>query len=192
MLIEQAIYDALLSRLGEAFEALRVGPATMDLDLGPLIRQTQQQRVWDFLSDAQTAHIPIVAQGSVVDEAPDTGFYQAPVLLADVPVDHRIAQEEVFGPVLSAMPFTDEDHAVELANATHFGLVAGVWTRDGARQFRMARRVKSGQVFINNYGAGGGVELPFGGYKSSGYGREKGFEALYGFTVLKTVAVRHG
>ena len=192
VLIEQPIYDALLSRLGEAFEALRVGPATMDLDLGPLIRQTQQQRVWDFLSDAQTAHIPIVAQGSVVDEAPDTGFYQAPVLLADVPVDHRIAQEEVFGPVLSAMPFTDEDHAVELANATHFGLVAGVWTRDGARQFRMARRVKSGQVFINNYGAGGGVELPFAGYKSSGYGREKGFEALYGFTVLKTVAVRHG
>ena len=192
VLIEQPIYDALLSRLGEAFEALRVGPASMDLDLGPLIRQTQQQRVWDFLSDAQTAHIPIVAQGSVVDEAPDTGFYQAPVLLADVPVDHRIAQEEVFGPVLSAMPFTDEDHAVELANATHFGLVAGVWTRDGARQFRMARRVKSGQVFINNYGAGGGVELPFGGYKSSGYGREKGFEALYGFTVLKTVAVKHG
>ena len=192
VLIEQPIYDALLSRLGDAFEALRVGPATMDLDLGPLIRQTQQQRVWDFLSDAQTAHIPIVAQGSVVDEAPDTGFYQAPVLLADVPVDHRIAQEEVFGPVLSAMPFTDEDHAVELANATHFGLVAGVWTRDGARQFRMARGVKSGQVFINNYGAGGGVELPFGGYKSSGYGREKGFEALYGFTVLKTVAVRHG
>ena len=192
VLIEQPIYDALLSRLGEAFEALRVGPATMDLDLGPLIRQTQQQRVWDFLSDAQTAHIPIVAQGSVVDEAPDTGFYQAPVLLADVPVDHRIAQEEVFGPVLSAMPFTDEDHAVELANATHFGLVAGVWTRDGARQFRTARRVKSGQVFINNYGAGGGVELPFGGYKSSGYGREKGFEALYGFTVLKTVAARHG
>ena len=67
---------------------------------------------------------------------------------------------------------------MELANATKFGLVAGVWTRDGARQFRMARRVRSGQVFINNYGAGGGVELPFGGVKSSGYGREKGFEAL--------------
>ncbi|HOB65339.1 aldehyde dehydrogenase family protein [Ottowia sp.] len=192
VLIEQAIYDSLLARLGEAFEALRVGPATMDLHLGPLIRQSQQQRVWDFLSDAQTAHIPIVAQGVVVDEAPDTGFYQAPVLLADVPVAHRIAQEEVFGPVLSAMPFTDEEHAAQLANATPFGLVAGVWTRDGGRQFRMARRVKSGQVFINNYGAGGGVELPFGGYKSSGYGREKGFEALYGFSVLKTVAVRHG
>ena len=192
VLIDQAIYPAMLERLGAAFEALRVGPAALDLDVGPLIRASQQQRVWDFLSDAQAAGIATVALGRVVDEAPETGFYQAPVLLADVPVAHRVAQEEVFGPVLSAMPFRDEDHAVELANATAFGLVAGVWTRDGARQFRMARRVKSGQVFINNYGAGGGVELPFGGYKSSGYGREKGFEALYGFTVLKTVAVRHG
>lgn len=77
-------------------------------------------------------------------------------------------------------------------NATRFGLVAGVWTRDGARQFRMARRVRSGQVFINNYGAGGGVELPFGGVKSSGHGREKGLEALQGFTTLKTVAFHHG
>ena len=192
VLIERSIYDPLLARLGEAFEALRVGPATMDLDIGPLIRQSQQQLVWDFLSDAQSAQIPVVAQGQIVDEAPETGFYQAPVLLADVPVGHRVAQEEVFGPVLSAMPFDDEDHAVALANATAFGLVAGIWTRDGARQFRMAKRVKAGQVFINNYGAGGGVELPFGGYKSSGYGREKGFEALYGFTVLKTVAFKHG
>ena len=192
VLIERPIYDSFLARLAAAFEQLRVGPAAMDLDLGPLIRQTQQQRVWDFLSDAQAAGITQVAQGQVVDEAPEAGFYQAPVLLADVPVNHRIAQEEVFGPVLAAMPFQSEDEAVQLANATPFGLVAGVWTENGARQFRMARRVKAGQVFINNYGAGGGVELPFGGYKSSGYGREKGFEALYGFTVLKTVAARHG
>ena len=192
LLVEESIYEPLLERLGAAFEALRVGPAAMDLDLGPLIRQSQQQRVWDFLSDAQVAGIAMVAQGVVVDEAPESGFYQAPTLLRDVPVNHRLAQEEVFGPVLSAMSFRDEDHAVQLANATRFGLVAGIWTRDGARQFRMAKRVQSGQVFINNYGAGGGVELPFGGVKSSGYGREKGFEALYGFTTLKTVAVRHG
>jgi aldehyde dehydrogenase (NAD+) len=192
VLIDELIYEPLLARLGQAFEQLRVGPAILDLDVGPLIRQSQQQRVWDFLSDAQVAGIPMVAQGQIVDEAPETGFYQAPTLLRDVPVMHRLAQEEVFGPVLAAMSFRDEDHAVELANATKFGLVAGVWTRDGARQFRMARRIKSGQVFINNYGAGGGVELPFGGVKSSGYGREKGFEALLGFTTLKTVAVRHG
>lgn len=192
ILIDSLIYEPLLERLGHAFEKLRVGPAAMDLDVGPLIRQSQQQRVWDFLSDAQVASIPMVAQGVVVDEAPEGGFYQAPTLLRDVPVGHRLAQEEVFGPVLSAMAFQDEDHAVELANATQFGLVAGIWTRDGARQFRMAKRVHSGQVFINNYGAGGGVELPFGGVKSSGYGREKGFEALYGFTTLKTVAIKHG
>ena len=192
LLVDEQIYEPLLERLGRAFEQLRVGPATMDLDLGPLIRQTQQQRVWDFLSDAHVAGIPMVAQGQIVDEAPETGFYQAPTLLRDVPVMHRLAQEEVFGPVLCAMSFRDEDHAVELANATQFGLVAGIWTRDGSRQFRMAKRVKSGQVFINNYGAGGGVELPFGGVKSYGYGREKGFEALFGFTTLKTVAIRHG
>ncbi len=192
LLVEDTLYEPLLERLGNAFEQLRVGPAAMDLDVGPLIRASQQQRVWDFLSDAQVANIPVVAQGRVVDEAPETGYYQAPTLLRDVPVMHRLAQEEVFGPVLAAMSFRDEDHAVEMANATQFGLVAGVWTRDGSRQFRMAKRVKSGQVFVNNYGAGGGVELPFGGVKSSGYGREKGFEALYGFTTLKTVAVRHG
>jgi aldehyde dehydrogenase (NAD+) len=90
------------------------------------------------------------------------------------------------------MSFSDEDEALALANGTPFGLVAGIWTRDGGRQMRLARRLRSGQVFINNYGAGGGVELPFGGVKHSGHGREKGFEALYGFTVLKTIAIRHG
>ncbi|MDB5874455.1 MAG: Aldehyde dehydrogenase (NAD+)-like protein [Ramlibacter sp.] len=192
LLVQQSIYEPLLERLGKTFENLRVGPAAMDLDVGPLIRASQQQRVWDFLSDAHVAGIATVAQGQVVDEAPETGYYQAPTLLRDVPVQHRLAQEEVFGPVLAAMSFKDEDQAVELANATQFGLVAGIWTRDGGRQLRMAKRVRSGQVFINNYGAGGGVELPFGGVKSSGYGREKGFEALYGFTTLKTVAIRHG
>jgi aldehyde dehydrogenase (NAD+) len=191
LLVDSLMYEPLLERLGQAFEKLRVGPAAMDLDVGPLIRQSQQQRVWDFLSDAQVANIPMVAQGQVVESAPQGGYYQAPTLLRDVPVNHRLAQEEVFGPVLCAMRFEDEDQAVELANATQFGLVAGVWTRDGARQFRMAKRIKSGQVFINNYGAGGGVELPFGGVKSSGHGREKGFEALYGFTTLKTVAFKH-
>ena len=192
LLVEQAIYEPLLARLGAEFAKLRVGPAGMDLDLGPLIRRSQQQRVAGFLTDARAAGLMVVGEGKVVDTAPEGGFYQAPLLLRDVPVGHRLAQEEVFGPVLCALPFADEAQAVTLANATDFGLVAGVWTRDGARQFRLAKRIRSGQVFINNYGAGGGVELPFGGVKSSGYGREKGFEALHGFTTLKTVAIRHG
>jgi aldehyde dehydrogenase (NAD+) len=192
VLIQQGIYEPLLKRLGEAFGRLQVGSAAMNLDLGPLIRASQLERVTGFLDQAKADGIDTVAQGHIAAGVPAGGFYQAPTLLRDVPVMHRLAQEEVFGPVLSAMSFNDEDHAVELANATDFGLVAGIWTRDGGRQFRMAKRVRSGQVFINNYGAGGGVELPFGGVKSSGYGREKGFEALLGFTTLKTVAIQHG
>ena len=192
VLIAREIYEPLLDRLGAAFHALRVGPSAADLDCGPLISAKQQQRVWDFLSDAQHDGIAMAAHGEVVAEAPETGFYQAPTLLRDVPPTHRLAREEVFGPVLAAMPFSDEDEAVALANGTPYGLVAGIWTRDGARQLRLARRVRAGQVFVNNYGAGGGVELPFGGMGHSGHGREKGFEALYGFTVLKTVAIRHG
>lgn len=192
LLVERSLYEPLLALLASRFEALRVGPATMDLDCGPLIRKSQQQRVWDFLSDAQHAGIPVVAEGRVVDAAPESGYYQAPMLLRDVPPRHRLAQEEIFGPVLAAMPFDDETDAIRLANGTAFGLVTGIWTRDGARQMRMARAVRSGQVFINDYGAGGGVELPFGGVGASGHGREKGFEALYGFTTVKTIAIRHG
>lgn len=191
VLIEQSGYERVLGKLAEKFEALRAGPAFDDLDLGPLVSRKQQQRVWDFLSQAQADGITVAAQGSVAENAPNEGFYQAPLLLRDVPHTHRLAQDEVFGPVLAAMPFRDEAHAIELANGTAYGLVTGVWTRDGARQMRIARKVRSGQVFINNYGAGGGVELPFGGFKASGHGREKGFEALYGFTTLKTIAIRH-
>lgn len=192
LLVERPLYDALLDRLAMVFEALRVGPGADDADCGPLINRKQQQRVWDFVSDAQHAGIPVMAQGQIVPEAPETGYYQAPILFRDVPAAHRLAQEEVFGPLLAAMPFDTEAEALALANGTRYGLVAGIWTRDGARQLRLARRVRAGQVFINNYGAGGGVELPFGGSGQSGHGREKGFEALYGFTTLKTIAIQHG
>ena len=192
LLVDEPIYEELLARVGDAMARLKVGPALDDLDLGPMIRQNQLQRVWDFLSLAQADGIAIAAQGRVVDAAPQSGYYQAPTLLRDVPSTHRLAQEEIFGPVLAAMRFNGEDEALRLANGTMFGLVAGLWTRDGGRQLRMARRLRCGQVFVNNYGAGGGIELPFGGVKSSGYGREKGFEALMGFTTLKTIAIRHG
>ncbi|MEW5881633.1 MAG: aldehyde dehydrogenase family protein [Pseudomonadota bacterium] len=192
LLVERNVYEPLLERIGAAMSKLRVGPALADLDAGPLIRRNQLQRVWDYLSQAQADGIAVAAQGHVVEDAPETGFYQAPTLLRDVPPNHKVAQEEIFGPVLAAIPFDSEAEALAIANGTMYGLVAGVWTRDGARQLRLARRLRCGQVFVNNYGAGGGIELPFGGVKSSGYGREKGFEALLGFTTLKTIAIKHG
>jgi aldehyde dehydrogenase (NAD+) len=191
LLVERSIYEELLALLGARFLQLRAGPPLADLDCGPLIRASQLDRVRGFLREAEGDGIATVAQGAIVPDAPSTGFYAAPTLLRDVPPQSRIARDEVFGPVLVAMPFADEAEAVRLANATDYGLVAGIWTRDGARQLRMARAVQSGQVFINSYGAGGGIELPFGGVKHSGHGREKGFEALYGFTTLKTVVMRH-
>lgn len=192
LLVQRTRYEEVLRLLGERFAALQAGPALADLDCGPLIRETQLARVREFLEHARRDGIAVVAQGRVASDAPSGGYYVAPTLLRDVPLGHRLACDEVFGPVLSAMPFEDEGDAIRLANATDFGLVAGVWTQDGGRQLRMARAVQSGQVFVNNYGAGGGVELPFGGVKHSGYGREKGFEALHGFTTLKTVVLRHG
>ncbi|HZH55683.1 MAG TPA: aldehyde dehydrogenase family protein [Burkholderiaceae bacterium] len=192
VLVQRAVYSDVLSRLSALFQATRTGAATDDPDVGPLINARQLARVQGYLSQADAGGISVVAKGQLDASAPSGGFYQVPVLLGDVPHDHQLAQEEIFGPVLCAIPFDTEDEAVEIANSTAYGLVAGVWTQDGGRQFRMARRLRAGQVFINNYGAGGGVELPFGGSGQSGFGREKGFEALYGFTRLKTVALRHG
>jgi aldehyde dehydrogenase (NAD+) len=185
LLVQRSRYEETLDKLGARFNALRVGPALADLDCGPLIRASQLERVKAFLAEAEAGGIATVAAGAIAADAPPRGFYVTPRLLRDVPPQSRIACEEVFGPVLAAMPFDDEADAVRLANATGYGLVAGIWTRDGARQLRLARAIRSGQVFVNSYGA-------FGGVKHSGYGREKGFEALYGFTTLKTVVVRHG
>lgn len=129
----------------------------------------------------------MLAEGRLANDLPAGGFYVTPTLFGPVPRGDTLARDEVFGPVLSALPFEDEADAIALANATDYGLVAAVWTRDGGRQSRVAKGIRAGQVFINTYGAGGGVELPFGGIKKSGHGREKGFLALEEFSVVKTI-----
>ncbi|KAF4530732.1 hypothetical protein B566_EDAN018761 [Ephemera danica] len=144
ILVQRGVYEQVMARMAERYQQLRVGPAMGDLDVGPL-------------------H----------ESAAPGGYYVRPTLFGPVEAGNRLAQEEIFGPVQVMIPFDDEPHALAIANGTAFGLVAGVWTKDGSRALRLAHKLKCGQVFINNYGAGGGVELPFGGVKASGHGREK-------------------
>lgn len=190
ILVHKDIYKDVVARMAARYRSLKVGPAVADLDVGPLISARQKEIVEGFVALAEEAQH--AASGVIVADAPGGGNYVAPRLIAGLDPSHRLAQDEIFGPVQAVIPFEDEADAIRIANGTDYGLVAGVWTRDGARQMRLAKAIHAGQVFINNYGAGGGVELPFGGTGKSGHGREKGFEALYGFSVLKTVAALHG
>lgn len=192
VLIEKPVYEAVASALGERFSKLVAGPHDADLDLGALINARQCDRVAGMVAAAEEAGVSVLARGTIHSDAPAGGFYHAPVLFGSVDPKATIAQEEVFGPVLTLFPFETEEDAVRLANGTEYGLVAGVWTKDGGRQHRVARRVRAGQVFVNGYGAGGGIELPFGGFRKSGHGREKGFEALYDMSATKTVVFNHG
>ncbi|MBZ9539815.1 aldehyde dehydrogenase family protein [Modicisalibacter tunisiensis] len=192
LLVEDACHDAVLARLAERFAALRCDAGERDPDCGPLINARQREQLERRLDAAHADGIRTLAQGQLAEGAPAGGHFVVPRVLVDIPDDHAVLHEELFGPVLAVQRFSGEAEAVRLANATEYGLCAGIWTRDGGRQLRLAKRIRSGQVFINDYGAAGGVELPFGGVGRSGHGREKGFEGLRSFTQIKTVAIRHG
>jgi aldehyde dehydrogenase (NAD+) len=186
LIVEDSIHDEVVQRLVEFFENITIGPALSDLKLGPLISEEQRNRVLSYV-DRVSGGEKIVFGGKALSGGIfGNGYYVQPTIIDHVDSQSSLGQEEIFGPVLVVHTFANISEAVELANCTEYGLVAGVWTQDISKAHYMLKEIVSGQIFVNTYGASGGVELPFGGFKKSGYGREKGFEGLKGFGQIKT------
>ena len=192
LLIERGIYDEATGRLAERFASLRAGTPEMDLDLGPVINATQKKRIQKFFDRAEEEGVPVLSRGSIAEGVPEGAYFVEPRVYGPVPRGNDLAAKEIFGPVLSVQRFDDEADAVTLANDTEYGLMAAVWSLDGNRALRVSRGIRAGQVYINSFGAGGGIELPFGGMKKSGHGREKGFAALHDMSTLRTTIFKHG
>jgi aldehyde dehydrogenase (NAD+) len=182
-LVHRDVMDEFLTKLAATVEEIRIGPGEDDADLGPLVSETQFERVCEYIDIGRSE----VGEPEIGGGIPDrTGFFVEPTVFAGIDNAARIAQEEIFGPVLCVIPFDDEREAIEIANDSEYGLVAGIFTSDLGRAHRYARDVEAGQVYINEWFAGS-VQSPFGGYKKSGHGRQKGFEAIESYTQIKNV-----
>ncbi|MCU4296212.1 aldehyde dehydrogenase family protein [Brevibacterium permense] len=191
LIVHRDIHAEVVEKMAAAMAEVTIGYGLDDPMLGPLISAKQHERVDGFLSEVDSGQI--VTGGTPPDGLADdlaAGAFITPTIVDSVDPVSRIAQEEVFGPVVVTLPFADDDEAVALANGTDYGLVSALWTQNISRAHRLAAEVDAGQIFVNTYGAGGGVELPFGGFKKSGYGREKSIEALDEYTHTKTVAIK--
>jgi acyl-CoA reductase-like NAD-dependent aldehyde dehydrogenase len=192
-LVHRDVYDAVVQRVGNAVERLVVGHgADPRTHVGPLVTKAQQQRVLGYLEIARQEGARVAAQaGLPTDPELANGFFVPPTLLVDVTPLMRIAREEIFGPVVSVIPFDDEAEAITIANGTDFGLVASVYTGDHARGVRVGRQLDAGVVMVNHYNRAG-FGLPFGGIKHSGYGREHTLETLREWTYTKTLRLPYG
>ncbi|NIH78470.1 aldehyde dehydrogenase family protein [Amycolatopsis viridis] len=187
LLVERRIHAQVIADIADRFAKARLGPGPEDPDVGPLISARQRDGVAGQVAAAADG-CRIVTGGSVPADVPGGGFYYSPTLLDEVDPGSAAAQAEIFGPVLAVLPFDQPAEALRLANATQYGLVAGVWTKDVDRALWLAREAEAGCVYVNTFG--GGVEVPFGGVKRSGHGREKGFEALASYTRTKSIVLR--
>ncbi len=191
LFVERKIYDEFVERVADFSKKLRVGqPLDPNTQIGPLVSTAQLERVTGYFELGRNEGARALSGAQrLTGEGYGNGYFVSPTVFADVKDTMRIAQEEIFGPVLSAFPFDDMDDLVKRANSTMFGLGSGVWTRDVSKAHKMARAIRAGNVWINNYGAMD-VQMPFGGYKMSGYGRESGREALEAYLQTKSVYVK--
>nr|WP_180204190.1 aldehyde dehydrogenase family protein [Pseudomonas sp. SbOxS1]NYU04030.1 aldehyde dehydrogenase family protein [Pseudomonas sp. SbOxS1] len=187
LLVQREIYDEVVEAVVAMAEGLSVGLGQDNADLTPVVSAGQLAGIEALCRRAvEDGAVAVTGGEAFADRA---GHFMRPTVFKDVTAQMCIAQEEVFGPVLAIMPFDTEEEAIAIANGTEFGLVAGVFTQDISRAMRCTRRLKSGQVFVNEWYAGG-IETPFGGVGLSGFGREKGQEALYSYVRTKNVAIR--
>ncbi|MFT9846075.1 aldehyde dehydrogenase family protein [Aneurinibacillus sp. REN35] len=189
LLVERSIHASFVEMVRAIMEKLRIGAGRDNPDIGPIISEKQLATIQSYVDIARSEGASILLGGQRHTAAGD-GFFFEPTIIDGITKDSRLAREEVFGPVLSVLSFDSPAEAVALANDTEYGLVTGVWTSDINKAHWVSSRVRSGQVFVNNYGAGGGVEMTFGGYRKSGFGREKGLEALKYYTQVKNVAIK--
>ena len=185
VLVHRSVYEEVVARAAELANGLSVGHGLDNPDHTPVVSAQQLSRVEALTSTARQDGARVAAGGARLDRA---GYFMAPTILADVDPASRVAQEEIFGPVTCITPFDTEAEAIAAANGTEFGLVAGIFTRDLARSHRVARKLRAGQVFVNEWFAGG-ISTPFGGVGKSGFGREKGLEALYNYVRTKNIAI---
>ena len=192
LIVHEDVYDEVVERTAEMAKSISVGPGLERSEFGPnmgaMVSEVQRDRALGLVVRAQQQGARLVAGGHKLNIP---GHYLEPTIFADVTPDMEIAQTEVFGPVLSILKHSSEEQALEIANGTDYGLVGGVFTKDLDKAMQVAGKMRAGQIFVNEWYAGG-VETPFGGYGKSGYGREKGREALWNYVQTKNIAISSG
>jgi len=188
LLVSESMRQDLVEAVRAEFEKVRVGPWYEDVEMGPLISAKQEQRVLGYLDIGREEGAEVVTGGhKLTGQKYGRGFFVEPTIFDRVDPGMRIAQEEIFGPVLSVLTFDDEDEAIAIANGTTYGLSASVWTSDVSRAVRLARGIQAGMITINGFASSGAIGAPWGGYKHSGFGRSMSAESVLDYTQIKTV-----